>query len=654
MNDSALPLFTPITLGKRTLRNRVVFLPHATGQGFDGVPTAGHAAYFARRAEGGVGLIIQEATPVHPASLARTTHVRGYDPAVIEPAKRVSDAVHRAGAMMMVQISHRGLAAIPMFSGMPVWAPSPSRSPHTGEIAHAVTLGEIKEIIAGFVQTARNFIAGGYDGVEIHATHGHLLNSFVSPKLNWRKDAYGGSVENRHRLLIEVLQALRELPLGILGIRLAQPAWNTGPEAKDAAAIIQAIEPYVDYISVTGGTQATKHFNMGDMYSRPGYMLELARLAKQATTKPVIAAGRLHDPQFANNVIESGGADLVGMARGMICDPDWVNKASSGAAESIRPCIACNTCLERVDTGAPIGCIHNPRTGREDVLSKRQAGLQGGKSKDVLVIGGGPAGMQAALRAAELGWWVTLVEATDTLGGQVTMAASVPGREVMAKVTDFLQRELARVGVHVVLRRKITADVASLAQHDGVIVATGAAFAPVPPDAPSGLRHWRAEDILLDPQVRRGQRVLVVDDDGLPGAAGAAEVLAAQGAEVHVVHAGSELGAALPVTNRHMLMARLYALPLHWHLNCTLKSLGEDGTVTVEQPGEGTIRLPGKFDAVVYGPARIANGELIEALEAAGSIAFTTAGDCMAPRTLFTATREGYDAADRLAAMLAR
>lgn len=654
MSDSALPLFSPITLGQRTLRNRVVFLPHATGQGFDGVPTEGHAAYFARRAEGGVGLIVQEATPVHPASLARTTHVKGYDPAVIEPARRVSDAVHRAGAMMMVQISHRGLAALPMFSGMPVWAPSPSRSPHTGEIAHAVTLGEIKEIIAGFVQTARNFIEGGYDGVEIHATHGHLLNSFVSPKLNWRKDAYGGSVDNRHRLLLEVLQALRELPLGILGIRLAQPAWDTGPEAQDAAAIIRAIEPYVDYISVTGGTQATKHFNMGDMYSRPGYMLELARQAKQATSKPIIAAGRLHDPLFANSVIESGSADLVGMARGMICDPDWVNKARSGAATSIRPCIACNTCLERVDTGAPIGCIHNPRTGREAILTKRHSAFKTGSAKDVLVIGGGPAGMQAALRAAELGWLVTLCEATDTLGGQVAIAASVPGREIMAKVIDFLQRELVKAGVQVVTRRTIPADARRLAQHDGVIVATGAAFAPAPLDGPGAVRRWRAEDVLLDPQARRGRRILVVDDDGLPGAAGAAEVLCAQGAEVHLVHSGSELGGALPVTNRHMLMARLYALPLHWHPHCVVRQIAEDGTATIETHGGRTVKLDGKFDAVVHGPARNANNELIEALETAGTVPFTAAGDCVAPRTLFSATREGYDAADRLAMLLER
>src|SRR5262245_26134679 len=168
---STSSLFTPITIGKRTLRNRIVFLPHATGQGAQGVPTMGHVGYYGRRAEGGVGLIVQEATPVHPASLARTTHVKGYDRSIIGPASKVSEAVHKAGAMIVVQISHRGLAALPLCSGMPGWAPSPYPSPHTGEIAHSITLAEIPEIIAGFVQAARNFIDAGYDGVEVHATH---------------------------------------------------------------------------------------------------------------------------------------------------------------------------------------------------------------------------------------------------------------------------------------------------------------------------------------------------------------------------------------------------------------------------------------------------------------------------------------------------
>lgn len=651
MNDTKLSMFSPITIGKRTLRNRIVFLPHATGQGIDWVPTQGHAAYFERRALGGVGMIVQESTPVHPASLARLTHVKGYDKAVIGPARRVSEAVHNAGAVMLVQISHRGLAALPLISGMPVWAPSPSRSPHTGEVAHAVTLSEIKETIAGFVQTARNFMEGGYDGVEIHATHGHLLNSFVSPRLNWRRDAYGGSAANRYRLVIEVLQALRGLPIGILGIRFGAPAWNTGPEAEDAAAAIKAIEPYVDYISVTGGTQATKHLNMGDMYSQPGYMVAMARQVKQHTSKPVIAAGRLHDPALAASVIDAGAADLVGMARALICDPDWVSKAAHNATESIRPCIACNTCLERVDSGAPIGCIHNPRTGREAELTLRHARLPHGGKKKVRVIGGGPAGMQAALRAAELEWDVTLTESATALGGQLAVAAAVPGREIFERVTSFLKKGIAASGIRVETGMRVEPGASASAGFHGVIVATGAAFVPTAKNAAIEIPCARAEDVLCNPRARRGQRVLVVVDDELPASGGAAEVLVNHDGEVHMVLAGAEVGSALPVTNRQNLMGRLYELPLRWHLYSTLKSVSPEGAAVIETKGMGEMRLAGAFNCVVYGTARAANVDLIEYFETQPSVRFASAGDCVAPRGVYSAVREGYDAADRLAAL---
>lgn len=654
MSEFSPGLFTPITLGKRTLRNRIVFLPHATGQGVQGLPSEGHLAYYARRAEGGVGMIIQEATPVHQASLSRPTHVRGYDPRIVAPARSISDAVHKAGALMLAQISHRGLAALPVFSRMPVWAPSASRSPHTGEMAHALTVSEIREVVAGFVQTARNFMDGGYDGVEIHATHGHLLNSFMNPRLNWRNDAYGGSVENRMRLLIEVLEALRTLPLGILGIRLGAPAWNTGPEASDAATIIHALEPYVDYISVTGGTQATKHLNMGDMYSKPAYMLELAQQVKRMTSRPVIAAGRLNDPLLAASVIENGSVDLVGLARGLICDPDWTRKVQRKALAEIRPCIACNTCVDRAESGGPIGCIYNPRTGREGEVAARPATQPAVAGKRVLVVGGGPAGMQAALRAEELGMQVTLAEADAVLGGQIALAASVPGREGFQQIDNYLRHALAHSRVEVVLGKRLSPGASAFASYDGVIVATGASSAALPDNTAIAIPRFRAEEILRNPSLAKGGRALIVIDEGMTSGPGAAELLALRGVEVHVVLSGLDVGSDLPYTNRRMLMDRLLALPLHWHFQSTLQRIDKSGIATLNVRGAGAVNLEAPFDFVVQTVQRDANSDLISALEAADSTKFAAAGDCVAPRNIYHAIREGFDAADRLAAALSQ
>jgi 2,4-dienoyl-CoA reductase (NADPH2) len=659
MSDSRPGLFTPIQIGERTLRNRIVFLPHATGLGEEGMPSEGHAAYYARRAEGGVAMIISEATPVHVASLGRPTHVKGYDPRTVPHFRKIADAVHAKGAWMLAQISHRGLGAMPMFSGTAVWAPSPSRSPHTGEIAHALTLTDIKEVVAGFVQTARNLIDGGYDGAEVHATHGHLLNSFISAKLNWRTDAYGGPIENRMRLLLEVLEALRRLPLPILGIRIGQPFHGTGPDAEEAVKVIRAIEPYVDYISVTGGTQATKHLNMGDFYSPPGYMLELARQVKGMTKKPVITAGQLQDPDMAARVLAEGTADLLGMARGLICEPEWARKVEQKQADNIRKCIACNNCVERVDSGVAIGCLFNPRTGREAVLARlptRETNKVA--AKKVLVVGGGPAGMQAALRAAELGMRVTLAEAGGALGGQVPLAASIPGRDVFGRVIDFLQRGLAASHVEVRTGQRLNADAVAAAGYDGVIVATGSRFDALPANAAIAVPRFRAEEVVRNPQLpngmnagkKAGKKALVYIEDGMPAGPGAAEMLLARGVEVHIVINAAEVGLALPLGNRQMLMARLLALPIRWHFHSTLSGVSKAGEAVIQTRGEGERKVAG-VDFVVHALSGTAETALLDDLIARG-VTVVAAGDCVAPRNIFSAMREGHDAADQLAAQL--
>ncbi len=644
--DDGPNLFSTIEIGKRKLRNRIVFLPHATGQGEEGMPSEGHAAYYAQRASGGVAMIVSEATPVHVSSLGRPTHVKGYDPRTVPHFKRISDAVHEKGALMLAQISHRGLGAIPLFSGTAIWAPSPSRSPHTGEIAHALTLSDIKEVVGGFVQTARNLIEGGYDGVEVHATHGHLLNSFVSSKLNWRKDDYGGSIENRIRLLIEVLEALRKLPLPILGIRIAQSFHGTGPDAEEASTVIRAIEPYVDYFSVTGGTQATKHLNMGDFYSPPGYMLELARQVKSITKKPVITAGQLQDPELAARALKEGMADLVGMARGLICDPEWVRKVEQHQADSIRSCIACNNCVERVDSGVAIGCLFNPRAGREANLNLQASYFpKVTPVQKILIVGGGPAGMQAALRASELGMKVVLAEASNELGGQVLLAAAVPGRNAFGKVADFLQRELIKADVEILTNRRIVSTTASdLTAYDGVIVATGSNFGALPSSASISVPRHLAGDVVRNPELPKGKRALVFIEDGMSAGPGAAELLLRQEMEVEVVINAAEVGLALPLSNRQMLMARMLALPINWHFHSVLMAVNAAGEAVIQTRGGGQKTVAG-IDFVVHAVPGNAETALLDALIKQDRLV-VAAGDCVAPRSIFSAMREGYDAAE--------
>ncbi|HEY4269300.1 MAG TPA: FAD-dependent oxidoreductase [Galbitalea sp.] len=645
--DAAIgdPLFEPITVGSRTLRNRIVFLPHATGLGDQGLPTDKHRAYYEARARGGAAMIVQESTPVHPTALGRPTHVQIFEERSVEPLSQIAAAVHDAGAQMLVQLSHRGLGAIPTFSGREIWSPSANVSPHTGEIAHAMSRSDIKEAVEYFRRSAANVAAAGYDGAEIHLAHGHLLHSFVSRSHNRRHDEYGGVLQNRLRFAVEVLEQVRGLgTLGMVGLRLSVSEWPLTDDG-EIAQILATVEPMVDYISVTAGAQGTIGKQVADFFSPAGYLLEIVRAVKEHATKPIIAAGHLAEPSLARELISSGAADLVGIARGMIAEPAWAAKVRDGRDAEIRECVYCNLCLARVDAGTTIGCTVNPLTGREREF---EIASSSGDGQRVLVVGAGPAGVEASLALAGLGCSVTLADRAPKPGGRVRTAAAVPGRGILHRIVDFGSAAIAAAGVNYLSGVDIAdADQVVAEGYRGVVLATGAEQRDDAP-FPSGVPVVSAESVVDRAVASAVSRALVVVDEGGAVGVGAAEVLAAAGVEVFIVAEKDAIGWSLPYANRASVVSRFVDNDrVALFVNTRVVAVGADGVVESKGLRPWIRPMSATVDLVVVAMPGVPRVTLAEQLAERG-IPVVLAGDARAPRGIYEAAREGRDAASEL------
>src|SRR5262252_8648384 len=445
-------LWSPIRLGPVTVRNRIVFSAHLTNYARDGLPTGQHAAYYAARAAGGAGLIITEEHSTHPTDWPYEKLIHGFHRDVIPGYRRITDAVHRHGVPIFAQINHNGGQASGMYSRLPVWAPSPVPDPLFREVPKAVTEAEIGEIVAGYATVAGHCVEGGFDGVELQCSHSSIVRGFLSPATNTRTDAYGGSLPARARILLEIIDAVREA-IGLdhaLGVRICGDelieGGSTLAEAVEVARMVEATGQ-VDYINTSiGVATATLFMIEASMSIPPGYALFIANAMRRAVSLPVIGVGRIKDPVQAERALADGHCDLVGVVRGQIADPDFAAKARSGHATEIRTCLSCNQeCVGRMGLNRWLGCIENPRTGREAVPLPPPSR----RSRQVIVVGGGPAGLQAAATAAQRGHHVTLLERQPRTGGQVAVAASVPSRAEFLDVVRNLAAECQRHGVTV-------------------------------------------------------------------------------------------------------------------------------------------------------------------------------------------------------------
>lgn len=543
-------LLQPLQVGSVTIRNRVVRTAHGTGLvGEDLI------AYHEARARGGVALSFLQATGVHPTA---RTGLPVFEDSVIPFLTEFTDRMRPHGMKVFHQLYHHG-SAFPARPGAVHWSASAIPNPVVGVVPVPMTTGMIDEIVGAFASAAARCKRAGIDGVELHAASGYLLEQFLSPATNQREDEYGGSLENRVRFLREALTAVRaEVGPGFpVGVRLSADEYIPGGlTPQDTARIAQLVEPLVDFVDVHLSTYWRFHKMLAPMGDPLGYELPTSEVVTAAVSVPTIVAGRIMTLDHAEHIVASGAADMVSMVRALIADPELVSKALAGQEALVRPCIGSNFgCVGQLMSTGRMGCVVNTSAGLE------AAGSAGGNLHErargrVLIVGGGPAGLEAARVFALRGDEVTLVEATRGLGGQVAIAASAPHREDLAVITRWLEEEAVRLGV--TIRRGVFADPDLVAGFgaDTVVLATGAAprtdgFSVATPrdplpghDLPHVSTSW--EVFGFGGRTVVGQRAVVLDDTGTFEAISVAEHLLAQGCAVTLVTRFDRMGANVP------------------------------------------------------------------------------------------------------------
>jgi mycofactocin system FadH/OYE family oxidoreductase 2 len=611
----------------------------------DGAPSVRDADYQAARARGGIALSVLGTSVVHPSSTRHFGVLANLDESYVPAYRRVADAVHAHGAALFAQLNHQGMAAHGAGAGRPLLAPSAVPSYIHGEVPAELDAPRIREIVAAFAAAADRCRRARLDGVLIHAAHGYLLNQFLSPLTNRRTDVYGGSLDNRVRLLLEVLAAIRgavgrEL---VVGVRLSVDELVPGGLTLDDSLPIArrlAESGLVDYLDVSSGVDYD-WLSLGRHY--PGMhwpeatWVHLAAAVKAAVAVPVACAGRIREPEQAERLLAEGALDLVQMARALIADPEWVNKARGGRVNEIRPCLYISSgCLEHLARGLPIGCVQNPTVGRE---GEHGTIAPAGAPKSVVVAGGGPAGMEAALVARQRGHRVVLLERDGALGGQMRTAARAPGRAELLRGIAFLERELARCGVDVRLGADADAAAVLRLSPDAVVVATGSD--PAPLDVPGAARPsvCSVRDV-LDGRAASGPHVVVVDGLGGLGAASAAEHLARAGHEVTIVTRDYAVGGHIDHTTRPAVERRLRETGVRQLTGTAVVRVAERAVELRDCFSERAWTLDG-VDAVVHDMGGRPREALYHALAAAGVAAYRV-GDCVAPRGLEEAYHEGW------------
>ncbi len=634
---------SPVRLAGLELRNRVFVSAHTTNFAEDFLPTDRHVEYHRERARGGAALIITEPLRVHETSLGRVGGLSS-SPAARGGLARIAEAVRAEGAAVFTQITHAGRHSENHFRRRESWGPSARRWHLTGQVPHAMTRAEMRTVRDAYRAAARLAADAGFQGVEVHFGHGHLLHQFLSPASNGRSDAYGGDEDARTRFPLEVLDAvLDEVGADVaVGVRLSADELVPGGQDLDQGVRLAALlDTTRDLgflnVSLASYTAPSIGHHVADMSEgRTPYLDQALHVARACSRTPVLAACRAVDLDDADRALAGGELSMVAMTRAHIADPLLVSKALRGREDEIRPCVSCNFCIGEIGAHRPLTCMMNPEVGRE---GERRTVGRAPRPLEVGVVGAGPAGMEAAATAAERGHRVTLWEREESAGGRTAVARRGRGRAELDLLRAYQEGRLERLGVRVRTGTPVDPGLLERELPDVLVVACGAESER--PHVPGWGTALTAEQALEEPGRWAGECVVVLDEEGSWASGSVAETLAGAGADVHLVTPAATPLWAVNDYSRMTMLERLERAGAAVWTSSAVECLRPAVTVYAPRnPGRHT--LPQVAALFLVRPARARDGLARGARE--HGVPVRLVGDALAPRSLLQAVHEGREA----------
>lgn len=631
-------LLSPAKIGTLTLKNRSIFPPMGSGYVEDEFPKQQLIDYHVRRVQGGSAMNIVEIAAVHPTSKSPT--ILGiYDDKFNSKLAELATAIKDAGGVACIQLWHGGRQTSGKpFDGKPV-APSVVTNAFVGEEPRALSTKEVQEIISSYGDAALRAKEIGFDAIELHGAHGYLIDQFLNPYTNHRDDQYGGSFENRARFGCEIIRDVRAKVGSDFPVILRMSAIEHVEDGIVLEDAIRAAKLYAEAglnaLDVSQGCYDALTYTVPPYFHPPKVNVENAYAIKKATNIPMIVAGRINSPEAAEEVLQEGKADFIGFGRPMLADPDFIKKTMEDNTDDIVRCIACNQgCVGRMFKGLGNSCIFNPATGHE-----REVVFEPTKNKKrVLVIGGGPGGLEAARVAKTRGHEVILLEKSADLGGQFIQAGYAPHKELFANSARHMGYRAFKAGVDIRVYTPATKTRIKAIDPDVVIIASGAD--PIIPDIPGVNRPhvFEAREVITSKRLVNADHVAVIGG-GLIGLE-AMEILSGQGKKVELIEMGGEIGAELEMYVRPYVFGviRDYDIPVH--INTKLIEIN-DGSIIVAKDGKHQ-EMP--FEAVVLALGSKSNTEVVEIVKQLG-YEYHVIGDAKEPSKILTAIWGGNEIA---------